>query len=992
MMKKFVGHGLLAAALLVVTESALAISDTQLDNSAAGSTLIQRSFVNLDFSQPNIYNTYNGLGRPGSGSRNVALPEELVPGWRTTHRVMPSDVYWQSGRLIEIWRGQGSNPVTAWQNANGGANTSSSANQYAELNAEESSTLYQNVCLIKDESFTYSLKHTRRASSTEQASFSIGVVTDTATNAARTYTSKQAIITTSGTSLYSWQSYSGTVKVNQAAGIYSLGFRAQTPGTLGNFLDDIEIKGLKPVVEFSTNNSGAFENVTGVVPIKFKMVGNVTSSSMPNLKFKISYKNTVDLENRAIYGVDYVLKKRNGPTGTSFSELTAADGLVYNSTTGEVTFSYQTDYNSSLNYEYGVEFNGLVLEMKDNKRSFGTKTLPLSFETMSDVLLVTLDTCSTNNIKSKFDFAIKEDDVDLEVIKSLKPEFSSKIYKDQYIDYTFDLMNNTKVDAENVFFKDNILANLSYEVAGENAATLSCEAVTNEGITATCPTLPTDAVTQLFSTDGLNLGEIKGSAKYKFTLSKLKVKEDTTGEYAGYVGNNAVVTTTSTDIVPSNNTSTVKMMMYIKTDLSNNKAGAPATETGIGIFNIAKEGLIGTTPLLTQKTDSNNKAYFPLNIQNNGNLAQDYQLYASSTAIMPTSSIGEYSSLVKSGITPFLSGLKVEFYKVDATVCKAGVSGQLVTQLNVAANITGHVCAVVTVTPSITATTNIWFAIESIQSGLSDIILDAVTPQSPKRLLELTNDQVAQVNIGGTYVFLHRLTNYGVENETKFKVAIDPINRQDGFLYTLFVDTNGNDNLDVSDTLLSDTETSLSNIIQPNQSLTLLIKVESPATATHGMNSQVKLIVKPDNTEKKISLADLSNTDLITISPNQLKILKSQLKVENCNIADVMSVINATYTVQNENLKPNQCLIYRIMVQNTGSATLSNVVINDMYPAYTKQWVRAGILPIVGGDGQNITDNSNNKIEDNGGTKIKAILKELLSKQEKSLYFGIKMK
>ena len=79
------------------------------------------------------------------------------------------------------------------------------------------------------------------------------------------------------------------------------------------------------------------------------------------------------------------------------------------------------------------------------------------------------------------------------------------------------------------------------------------------------------------------------------------------------------------------------------------------------------------------------------------------------------------------------------------------------------------------------------------------------------------------------------------------------------------------------------------------------------------------------------------------------------------------------------------------MVKNSGSETLNNVIINDMYPAYTKQWASTNILPIVGSNGQNITDSSNNKIEDDQVAKIRAILKELLPQQEKSLYFGIKM-
>lgn len=986
-MKQFLGHVLFLSILVTVTENSFAAADVQLDNTATNSTLIQRSFVNLDFSSPNINTTYNQNGQAGTGATNVALPETLVPGWRTTHSYRAAGEWWQAGRLIEIWRGQGapSDKMTG--------ESSTSTNQYAELNAEEASVLYQNVCLIKGETFSYYFAHATRSSTSEKAKFSIGTVTDTPT-AKRGWTALQSIVSATSTSTNkTWNPYSGTATVSGISansGIYSFGFEAVSAGTTGNFLDNVSITGLKPVVEFSTAADSAFENVSDVVPIKFKMVGNVSSTTMPTLKFKISYNSTVALESRAIYGVDYVLQKRDSATGTTFKDLTAADGLNYNTSTGEVTFSYKPDYNSSLNYALGVEFNGLVLKIKDNNKSIGTKTLPLAFETTSEVLLVSMDSCSQTNMKNSLDFSIKEDDTDLEIVKNLKPDYVSKVYKDQYIAYTLELTNKTKVDAESVILKDNILANLTYETAGVNAATLSCEAVTNEGITGTCPTLPANAVTQLFSSAGLNLGSIKGAAKYKFTLDKLKVKDDATGEYTGYVVNNAVVATISTDIDQSNNTSTVKTLMATKNDLSNNKAGAPVTETGVGLFYSSKEGRTGVTPLLTNNVDSSNKTYFPLNIQNYSGLAQDYQLYASSTAIVPTQSTGDYSTLVKTGITPFTSGLKVEFYKADIGQCKAGISSQQITQLNIAANTTGQVCAVITAYSSVVAKTNIWFAIESLQSGLGDIILDAIIPQPQKRLLELSNDQTAQVGVGGSYVFLHRLTNYGVENETKVKVGLSSTNNN-GFLYTLFLDQNGNSTLDASDTLLSAAETELSNIIEPNKSVTLFIKVEAPATATNGMTSQVRLIAKPDNTGKAVTLADLSNTDLITVSPSQLQILKSQFKVASCSMANAQAVINSTYTVQNESLKPSQCLIYRIMVKNSGSETLSNVIINDMYPAYTKQWASTNILPIVGSNGQNITDSSNNKIEDDQVAKIRAILKELLPQQEKSLYFGIKM-
>ncbi|MGE8560121.1 MAG: hypothetical protein ACN6NJ_04115 [Acinetobacter sp.] len=95
----------------------------------------------------------------------------------------------------------------------------------------------------------------------------------------------------------------------------------------------------------------------------------------------------------------------------------------------------------------------------------------------------------------------------------------------------------------------------------------------------------------------------------------------------------------------------------------------------------------------------------------------------------------------------------------------------------------------------------------------------------------------------------------------------------------------------------------MSNIIEPNKSFILLIEVEVSSTVSDGMSSQVKLIAKSDNIGKDMILVDLSNADLITVSPNQLKILS---------------------------------LIYRIIVKNSGSTALSNIVINDAYPAYTQ--------------------------------------------------------
>lgn len=445
------------------------------------------------------------------------------------------------------------------------------------------------------------------------------------------------------------------------------------------------------------------------------------------------------------------------------------------------------------------------------------------------------------------------------------------------------------------------------------------------------------------SGSGLSLGDIPANAKYRFTVKNLQVMDiDQTS--IGYAVNTATVETTKMfDFDSTNNTSTVKNLILAKSDLSNNLASTSPQDTGTGIFNIVKEGRVGTTALLTKNSDGSQKAYFPLNIQNASQLKQDYQLYASSTAVTPTLATGDYSTLIKAGITPFTSGLKVEFFSTDAAQCKAGISANQITQLKVAANTLGQVCAVVTVLPSAQLKTNIWFAIESLQSGLGDVILDAVSSDHlQQRLLELVNDQSVQINIGGTYVFSHRLFNRGTVEENGIKLKIAPV-RTDDFLYTLFEDINKNGILDTVDTMIGEQSFS----ILANAELALLIKVQAPATAVNGMSSQVKLDVIPDNSGQKTILSVLSNIDSITVGSNQLKILKTQVKQAGCLAMNAASIKSAAYSVKSVTIGAKDCLVYRITVTNMGDSKLSNVVVNDMYPAYTLPWESDSVLPMT---------------------------------------------
>ncbi|CAM3031949.1 DUF11 domain-containing protein [Acinetobacter celticus] len=957
MMKQFLPHVLASSLLLIGAVTQAYATDVPADTNKVK---IQRSFVNLSFNQPAL---------TGTDTTNQ-FNESAVEGWLTTH---------PTPKLIEIWRGRGAASNTdypAWNTAN----TSPLVNQYAELNANARSALYQTVCLFKDEEFIWNFRHAARSSTKEQTTFYIGTVSADRFNftTAQTIGSSQTV-----TSLFEWKNANASnakAKVNVTSGIYQFIFDATKFGsnaTLGNFIDDIHL-GLKPAVEFTAASGNFYEGADSTegkqYSVPFNIVGQILSQSdMPTLQFKIEYP-TAYAQAKAVYATNYRLYKQTG------SNLNVVDNL--NSlNSNKVTFSYTPIYNPALDYTKGVQVNDLVIKIFGNTQVNSNMTVPFEFalDANSKFVPTDLSTCGNVTADVKFDLVIQEDDIDLAVVKTLKPD--SVVLKDNLVSYQLDVVNNTAVQADGVLLRDNF-QNLLKVTSGNVAdqTSLLCEDLTS-GTSKTCPATWTDAnaLTSLLSNtagSGLSLGNIPANAKYRFTVQNLKVT-DTDNTSVGYVVNTATVETTKmTDLDSTNNTSTVKTLLAAKNDLSNNTTSALATETGIGLFNIAKEGRIGTTALITKNADSSQKAYFPLNIQNYSNLEQDYQLYASSTSVTPTQATGDYSTLVKAGITPFTSGLKIEFFSANSTQCTVGMSAKQITQLKVAANTIGQVCAVATVLPSATAKTNIWFAIESLQSGLGDVILDAVTTDHlSQRLLELVNGQTAQVSVGGTYVFPHRLINHGSVEEKNITFTLTPV-RADDFLYTLFQDTNNNGVLDTADIMISE---SLS--ILAKAELALLIKVQAPATATNGISSQVKLEAKPDNSGQSTILAVLSNLDSITVGANQLQIHKTQVKQAGCTAMTEASVKSATYSLENVTLGLSDCLIYRITVTNTSDSKLNNVAVNDMYPAYTIPWKSGAVLPMT---------SSAEAVQDDG-SKVKTTFSSLLPQEQKSLYFGIKM-
>lgn len=224
------------------------------------SAQIQRSMINPGFEQPALT-----ASNPAAGCF-ILTGESQVPGWDTTHPTGatggncagPVRV---AGRLMELWLTP-FNGVTARAGVN-----------HAELNANVPSRLFQNVCLLNNETIAWRFSH-RGRSGRDVMSFNVGASLDIVRVATTQAGVFDPVIVSQGTASApvagggGWVDYSGQFAYAGATGNTSLGFEsisAAGGGASGNFLDRIEID-LRPFVEFVQPASSANEGVGDNLP------------------------------------------------------------------------------------------------------------------------------------------------------------------------------------------------------------------------------------------------------------------------------------------------------------------------------------------------------------------------------------------------------------------------------------------------------------------------------------------------------------------------------------------------------------------------------------------------------------------------------------------------------------------------------------------------------------------------------------------------------
>lgn len=531
-------------------------------------------------------------------------------------------------------------------------------------------------------------------------------------------------------------------------------------------------------------------------------------------------------------------------------------------------------------------------------------------------------------------------------------------------------VGNTDGGTNDLLTKSNTFTGAAKEIQFDNYVWNTGQATDSYNLSITkSANVPSCAVTRLYQSDGRTLltdsnadgvvdtGSMAATTSKKIVLGVYFPANCVTATNEILDFDVKATSVTDTAITNStrnrlNNTNTAGSSDLYNNDSSGTGIGAVTSPGGQAWVN--KSAVRGGT------------AVFPLVVENKSTVTNSYNLYASAAEID-----------VNNISTSLPAQWIVKFY--DTSDDCQSLGNVISSTGNVAAGATKKYCAVVTVpTNTDLANLTIWFAIKSPMNAQADSIKDQV--DIIQRQMTLANDRQGRVNIGGTVVYLHTLKNTGtvVEGNAVGQITFNviPQNPNDTFTYTLYHDAYNNGVIDATDPMINDLSI-ITGGLAPQASIQLLLKVQAPTTATNGMSSVANIVVKANNTIQGLALADIQNTDLTTVDPTQLRLTKEQTKDENCALT-LATVTNATYGSTPLQVKPNQCVTYRLTLKNEGATSASNVVINDVVPAYSN--LRTGLPPSIT---QGTVTVNTDQIAGNVGT--------LAPQGQASMYFSIRV-
>lgn len=329
---------------------------------------------------------------------------------------------------------------------------------------------------------------------------------------------------------------------------------------------------------------------------------------------------------------------------------------------------------------------------------------------------------------------------------------------------------------------------------------------------------------------------------------------------------------------------------------------------------------------VSQTVNAQYQATFPLVVANIGTQPNNY--------VLITDDDGSLDPVNNTNDLP--AGWSVQYFAAatpDCTTLGAPITNSGLVAPNGSVNYCAVITAPVGTAPS---TVPLWFAVRSPINGQSDLVKNQVVIPT-QRLLLLESDQESQVAVGGTNTYLHVLTNTGnvVEgaNVGDLTISLNETHAN-GFIHTVYFDANNNGALDSTDPIVTDIATLGATNgavgLAPNESIRLLVKVQAPNTATDGQAGRVILSAVPNTLINTIAASTVTNIDQTRVAVSQLRLQKLQAIDIACDGAP-----DTPFSLDPVQVKPDQCVFYQIVAYNQSSQPATNVVINDVVPAFT---------------------------------------------------------
>ena len=419
-----------------------------------------------------------------------------------------------------------------------------------------------------------------------------------------------------------------------------------------------------------------------------------------------------------------------------------------------------------------------------------------------------------------------------------------------------------------------------------------------------------DGSTPLLDTNGdgiVDTGVVAGAGTSKTFVVKANIPGSAaagSGPFTVVVVATSVGDSTKLDASRDNLTAITGILV----DLTNSLNGTGSGSVGNGDAGPGPSPM----PTTTNNTAAGTGTVFHLFVKNNDTSSQIYTLASSSTTTFP-------------GSMP--TGWTVQFVATGT-----GCAGAAITTLTVGAggNGTYDACVTPPVSAPVGVVTNVYFRVSSTTNAFAvDTKTDAVNVNASVQTFSatLTPANNGSVAPSGTVLYHQTLNATGGQSCGTYTLNVTG-NTAGGWGYSLFIDHNGDGQIDSLDTSVTVNSTVIPALVLGTPQK-ILVKVFAPGGAIAGAQdtATVTATFAPANGG---TCAPASNTDTSTVVTGLMRGEKTQALNAKCD-----GTPDTAFTAAQITARPGQCVIYQVLATNQGTSPVTNMSISDVAPGYT---------------------------------------------------------